>query len=108
MAVAEIRIIPVGTESPSYSSYISACYRLARETPGVRHQVTPTGTVVSGDVADILDLARRMHRATLEAGAGRVVTEVTIDERRDRQLDPAEMVETVLEEAGAAPVPACP
>ncbi len=106
--MAEIRIIPVGTDNPSYSRYVSTCYRLVRETPDIHHQLTPTGTVVSGDLDRILDLAARMHRAALEAGAGRVVTEVTIEERRDRQLDPAEMVETVLQEAAMSPVPACP
>jgi len=83
MAVAEISIVPVGTDAPSYSSFVDAALR-ACAAGGLRHQVGAMSTVVEGESAEILHLARQMHRAVLDAGAERVVTHIALEERLDR------------------------
>lgn len=61
-AVIEIKIVPVGTDTPSFSSYVSDCDRVA-EREGVRCQVTPTSTIIEGDLTRCMDVARKIHQA---------------------------------------------
>lgn len=95
MAVAEIKVVPVGTGSASFSSIVSDCYRIVQETPGIRHQITPTSTIVEGDLPQVLDVVRRMHDATLRGRCSRVITSVAIDDRRDQPNRMEEMVAAV-------------
>lgn len=107
MAIAEIKVVPVGTHNASFSSIVTDCYRIARETPGIRHQLTPTSTIIEGDLPQVLDVVQRMHDATLQNGCTRVVTSVSIDDRRDRPSSMDHMVEAVQDDlaGGAAPDP---
>ncbi len=98
MPVAEIRVIPVGTKDPSISSYISACYQVIKDS-GLKHNVTATATVVEGDLPELFEVVKKVHEVPFERGADRVVTSVSIDERRDRESDLEEMVTTVIEES---------
>ena len=83
MAIAEVSIVPVGTDQPSYSTFVGAALR-ACAVPGLRHEVGAMSTVLEGDVETILACTRQMHRAVLQAGAERVVTHLAIEERTDR------------------------
>lgn len=103
MAIAEIKVIPVGTGSASFSSIVTECYRVAQETPGIRHQLTPTSTIVEGDLPQVLDVVRRMHDATFGQGCRRVITSVAIDDRRDRPSDMHRLVESVRQELRERP-----
>lgn len=98
MAVAEIKVVPVGTGSASFSSIVTDCYRIVRETPGIRHRLTPTSTIVEGDLRQVLDVVQRMHDATLRGGCSRVITSVAIDDRRDQPNDMDQMVAAVEED----------
>ncbi len=93
-AVIEVKIVPVGTETPSFSSYVSDCIRVA-EREGVRCQVTPTSTIIEGDLARCMDVARKMHQACFRDGCDRVVTNIAIDERVDKTSDMRQMVASV-------------
>ncbi|NPV09555.1 MAG: thiamine-binding protein [Anaerolineae bacterium] len=48
---------------------------------GLRYEVTPMETVVEGELDELLDVARRAHRAALEAGARSVQTHIKLAER---------------------------
>lgn len=97
MAVFEVKIVPVGTDSASMSSYIAASYKVIEEE-GLKHQLTPTSTIIEGDLNQVLNVVRRMHRQPFAEGADRVVTSIYIDERRDKSTDMEEMVDTVVDE----------
>ncbi len=99
MALAEVAIVPVGTEHPSYSSFVTAALE-ACDTKGVRYEVGPMSTVLEGDLDEILTCVSRMHRSVLQAGAQRVVTHVTLEER----LDQRDSIERRVE-AAEAPAP---
>ncbi len=101
MPVMEIRVTPVGTESASFSSYVTEACR-AIEAAGLKYDLTATGTVVEGNRADLFAVAQKVHGTVLDRGAPRVVTEITIDERRDRPVDMETMVEAVQERLPAA------
>lgn len=83
MAVVEVSITPLGTPGTSLSPYVAGCVRIVRES-GLSFQLTPMGTIIEGDIDDILRLIRRMHESPFAAGAVRVSTLIKIDDRRDR------------------------
>lgn len=85
MALLEISVVPVGTDSPSISSFITEACREAKRN-GIKFDVTPTATVLEGDLPALLDVAQQMHHAGFRAGCQRVVTNISIDERRDQDL----------------------
>jgi len=85
MAVAEICLFPLGTESPSVGKYLEPVMEVIKEC-GLKYQVCPMGTVVEGSIDDILELVKRCHEAILKAGAKRVVISLKIDDRIDKPL----------------------
>ena len=85
MAIMEISVVPVGTESPSVSPFVAECVRIVDQL-GLQYEVTSMGTEVEGDVEELLKLAAQMHRAPFAKGAQRVVTTIKLDERRDKEL----------------------
>ncbi len=86
MAVAGVTVIPLGTGSPSVGDYVRACVEVLKEYPDLTVEPTPMSTVIEGDLRRILEAVQRMHEVPFEAGALRVVTHITIDERRDKPL----------------------
>lgn len=85
MALLQISVIPVGTGSASYSSAVASACREAQRN-GIKFNITPTSTVLEGDLPALIDVAHHMHRAAFDGGTQRVVTSITIEERRDRDL----------------------
>ncbi len=86
MAVAEISVVPIGTGSPSVSQEVARAVQIVRGQSKVKYQLSPMGTVLEGDLEDIMRLAMEMHRSLFEGGAARVITTIKIDDRRDKPL----------------------
>jgi uncharacterized protein (TIGR00106 family) len=84
MAVVFLTIAPLGTGSPSVSSYVAGVERILRAT-GLEHQLTAMGTIIEGDLDEILAVVRRMHEHPFTQGAVRVSTLLKIDDRRDKE-----------------------
>jgi len=57
----------------------------AIEASGLPYEVTPMETVVEGELDELLEVAKRAHRATLEAGADSVITHIKLAERAQGQ-----------------------
>jgi len=94
----------VGT-SPSVSSFVAEALRIIKRS-GLKHELTAMGTIVEGEVDQLLELAGEVHRAVLNMGAPRVVTLVKIDDRRDKPISAEGKVQSVrakLEEADGQP-----
>ncbi len=85
MALAEISVIPLGTPSPSVGDWIADSIRVL-EKAGVKYEVGPMGTLIEGKPTDVLRMAARMHESAFKRGIERVVTTVTIDDRRDKEV----------------------
>jgi uncharacterized protein (TIGR00106 family) len=83
MAVAFLTITPLGTATPSVSRYVAGVERILRET-GLTHQLTAMGTIIEGEVDEILAVVRRLHEHPFTQGALRVSTSLRIDDRRDK------------------------
>lgn len=98
MPIVEVKVIPMGTVVPSISSYIRDCYQLVRNDPDVLAEITPTATVIEGELDHVLGLAQAMHRLPFSRGVDRVLTTITIDERTDEDQGLDEMVAAVIED----------
>jgi uncharacterized protein (TIGR00106 family) len=84
MAVVFLTITPIGTATPSVSRYVAGVEAILRGTT-LQHQLTAMGTIIEGDLDEILAVVRRMHEHPFTQGAVRVSTLVKIDDRRDKE-----------------------
>ena len=100
MAMIDVSVVPVGTQSPSVSRYVAGAVRLLQNEPGIKYELTAMNTIIEGDLDKLLELAKRMHRSAFDAGAQRVVTTLRIDERRDKPLTIEGKVKAVREKLG--------
>ena len=85
MVVAEITIIPVGTENSSLSKYVAKALK-ELEKSGVEYELTSSGTILEGELEEVLETARKMHESVFDDEIKRVVTSLEIDDRRDKSL----------------------
>ena len=86
MAMVEVSVTPLGTSTPSVSSYVAGAIKILRDEKDIKYELTAMGTIIEGDLDHLLALIRRMHQSAFDNGAMRVVTAVKIDERRDKPL----------------------
>lgn len=100
MAIIDISVVPVGTQSPSVSLFVAGAVRILKNEPGIKYELTPMNTIIEGDLAKLMVLAQKMHESAFAAGAMRVVTTMRIDERRDKPLTMQGKVAAVREKLG--------
>ncbi|MCP4216761.1 MAG: MTH1187 family thiamine-binding protein [bacterium] len=84
--IAEITVVPLGTGTPSLSTYVAGVEKVPAKYPAVKSMLTPMSTVLEGPLDDLLKVARDMHEAPFTAGAQRVSTRIGIDDRRDKAI----------------------
>ncbi len=84
MALVDVTIVPLGTGETSLSQYVADVHRVVLECKSIKHQLTPMGTILEGDLSEIMQLIGKMHEVPFEAGAKRVSTSIKIDDRRDK------------------------
>ena len=99
MAVVFLSITPLGTGTPSVSRYVAGVEKILRAS-GLRSQLTAMGTIIEGDLDEILRVIRRMHEHPFTQGAVRVSTFVKIDDRRDKEHTIAGKMKSVEEKLG--------
>jgi uncharacterized protein (TIGR00106 family) len=96
MAVVEVSIVPIGVAGTSLSGYVATALEVLRAST-VEYELTAMGTILSGDLDEILAVVRRMHESLFEKGAPRVLTQIKIDDRRDRVGTPRQKIRSVLD-----------
>jgi uncharacterized protein (TIGR00106 family) len=84
MAVAQITVLPFGVGA-SISKYVGGAVKIIAES-GLKYELSAMTTVVEGDVDSILALMKKVHESCFDTGAVRVLTSLSIDERRDKEL----------------------
>ncbi len=100
MAVVFVSITPLGTGTPSVSRYVAGVERILQGTK-LKSQLTAMGTIIEGDLDEILAVIREMHEHPFAQGAVRVSTLVKIDDRRDKEHTIASKMRSVEEKLGA-------
>lgn len=94
MAIVAVSVAPLG-EGTGVSRFVAAAEKVLRADGRVKYQLDPMFTTLEGNVADCLDVARKMHEALFTAGAVRVSTLIKIDDRRDRDVSMQDKVSKV-------------
>ena len=99
MVIAEITVVPLGTGSPSLSRFVAEAVK-ALEDSGIKYTLTPMGTVLEGNLEEVLEAVRMLHRLPFNKGAERVSTRLVIDERRDKVASAEGKMRSVEERLG--------
>lgn len=86
MIIAELSIIPIGTKTTGVGNYIEAALKELKQQGGVRAQPEAMGTVIeAASLGDLFHAVEVAHNAVFGSGVQRVVTEIKIDDRRDKE-----------------------
>lgn len=88
MAIVDVTVIPIGTESPSVSSYVADLHRILKEYEEIgkiRFQLTPMNTIIEGDLPVLFQVIQDIHESPFQQGIKRVATNIRIDDRRDKE-----------------------
>lgn len=96
MAIAEVSIVPLGIGSISVSEYVAGAIDELHAS-GLTFQLTPMGTIIEGNLEEVLEVIRRMHETPFKKGVQRVYTTIKIDDRRDRKVVMNEKVRSVAQ-----------
>ena len=99
MAVVQVSVVPVGTSTASISHHVAHCLDVLEKT-GLSYELAPMGTVIEGELRDILEAIAKMHEGTFGTDVARVLTTVIIDDRRDKHLTMAGKLEAVRKRRG--------
>ena len=97
MAVVELTLIPICTESTSCSPYVAAAYDAVKDNDKVEIRLNPMGTVLEGDIDELFACVRKMQEAVFANGAHRVYSVVKIDDRRDKKGNLDQKINSVME-----------
>ena len=98
MAIIEVSIVPLGTGTPSLSQYIARTVKVLEERKDIKYELTSMGTILEGDLEQLLDAVRNMHETVFDAGAVRVLTTIKIEDRRDKASTMTGKIESVKRE----------
>jgi uncharacterized protein (TIGR00106 family) len=96
MAIVFVTIAPLGTASTSLSRYVAGVERILRKS-GLRHELTAMGSIIEGNLDEILPVLREMHEQPFGQGAARVSTLIKIDDRRDKAASMDSKIRSVKE-----------
>lgn len=99
MAIVEVSVVPLGTGETSLSAYVAGAVEILQAS-GLSYELTAMGTIIYGDLDKILETIRAMHESCFHKGVQRVLTQIKIDDRRDRVSSPEAKVRSVLEKMG--------
>lgn len=94
--VAEVAVVPIGTASTAIGDYIEDVINQLKHEGKVKYQVNAMSTVLEGELDDVIQVIRHMHEVPFKDGAKRVLTDVRIDDRRDKPESMEHKVERAL------------
>ena len=97
MVIAELTVVPLGTESTSLSSYVAGCHQILKNQDKVKYRLTPMGTILEGKLDDVFEVTKKMHEVPFDNGALRVTTNLKIDDRRDKKASMDKKISSVEE-----------
>jgi uncharacterized protein (TIGR00106 family) len=84
MIITQFSIAPLG-RGTSISSYIKIVVEILKKEH-VKFQTNAMATVIeTKDVTTVFNVIQKAHLAVVAAGAERIITEIKIDDRRDKE-----------------------
>ncbi len=98
--LALLRVVPIGTASPSLSSYVAKVIEVLRKR-GVNYVLGPMGTSIEIDGFDELaQLLKEIVEVLRKEGVQRIAIDVSIDIRFDKELTLRSKVASVEQKLG--------
>ncbi|MGP7816234.1 MTH1187 family thiamine-binding protein [Niallia sp. 01092] len=104
MAIVDVTIIPIGTETPSVSKYVADIHQVLQgyeEKGEIRYQLTPMNTIIEGELSKLFEVIQAMHEVPFSKGLVRVATNIRIDDRRDIKRKMEDKVDRVMSHLSA-------
>lgn len=83
MAIMQLTVIPLGTSDTSIGDFVADCQK-ALASEGCKFKLTDMGTIIEGPVDELLQTAAKIHALPFSKGVERVITQISIDDRRDK------------------------
>ena len=90
--LVEFSIIPIG-KGPSLGEEVARILEIVDES-GLPYKLNPMGTVVEGKWDEVIGLIEKCHKTMLK-GEERVVTKITIDDRKGKSNRIEEKVKSI-------------
>ena len=85
MIISQLSIAPVG-KGTSLNKYIKSALNTLRKN-NVNFETNDMATVIeTKDLETLFKVVQEAHNAVIKAGAKRVITELKIDDRRDKNV----------------------
>jgi uncharacterized protein (TIGR00106 family) len=94
MAIMEISVVPLGLGTPSVGDYVAQVVKYLT-SEGIPHELTDMGTLIHGHAARLLKVAQVLHELPFDRGVQRVMTHISIDDRRDKDVHLGDKVKSV-------------
>ncbi|WP_368505984.1 MTH1187 family thiamine-binding protein [Alkalihalophilus sp. As8PL] len=86
MAIVDVTVIPIGTESPSVSQYVAEIQQVLASYEGkITFELTPMSTLIEGELPVLFEVIQEIHEVPFKYGLKRVATNIRIDDRRDKE-----------------------
>lgn len=88
MAIVDVTVIPIGTNTPSVSEYVADIQQILKKYESeekIKYQLTPMNTIIEGELHTLLQVIEDIHEAPFNKGIQRVATNIRIDDRRDKK-----------------------
>jgi uncharacterized protein (TIGR00106 family) len=98
MAIVDVTVIPIGTESPSVSEYVAEIQAILmryKDEDLISFQLTPMSTLIEGDLPVLFEVIQVIHEAPFQRGIQRVATNIRIDDRRDKKVRMTDKLDSV-------------
>jgi uncharacterized protein (TIGR00106 family) len=96
MALMEISVVPLGTGHPGVGQYVADIISYLKKND-LPHTLTDMGTVLEGDIDQLLAVAKVLRELPFQKDVWRVVTHITIDDRRDKTVHLNDKIKTVTQ-----------
>ncbi len=85
MIISQLSIAPVGKDV-SLSKYVKKVISVLKEN-NITFETNDMATVIeTEDLETLFKVVEKAHKAVIESGAQRVITELKIDDRRDKNI----------------------
>lgn len=92
--LADVCMIPIGTNSASVSDEVTTITRMARESH-LECTLHSAGTTIAGPWSEVMELIGQMHEKLHENGVVRIQSDIRVGTRTDKNQSPQDKIDVV-------------
>lgn len=94
--LADVCVVPIGTNSASVSDEVAIITKLARES-SLHTTLHLAGTTIAGPWSEVMELIGQFHEILHENGVVRIQSDIRVGTRTDKSQMPEDKVKVVEE-----------